>query len=99
MKSIMQNTKDQCYICLKLYDDPFPKITEEHHVMKGTANRRLSEKYGLKVRLCIPHHRTGKNAVHNDAKMCHWLEREGQERFEEVYPERDFREIFGKNCL
>lgn len=99
MKSIMQTRKDQCYICDKLFDDPFQKITEEHHIMMGTANRRLSTKYGLTVRLCAMHHRTGKNAVHNDAEMRRWLEKEGQKRFMEVFPDKDFREIFGKNFL
>lgn len=41
------------------------KYTEEHHIFGG-ANRKLSTKYGLTVRLCIYHHREGKEAVHNN---------------------------------
>ena len=69
-RSIMQDRKE-CYLCRKKIEDegitgrPKDVPLEEHHVMHGTANRRLSEHYGLKVWLCAEHHRTGKKAVHN----------------------------------
>ena len=40
-KSIMQRGEPRCFICGKTVD------LERHHVMAGTANRKLSEKYGL----------------------------------------------------
>lgn len=97
MKSIMQTKKRECYICKMLNDDPFPKETEEHHIFYGTANRKLSEKFGLKVYLCLMHHRTGKNAVHMDKNMDIWLKGQGQIAFKKKYPDLDFRQIFGKN--
>ena len=44
-KSIMQ-TEHECYLCGRRFG------LERHHVLAGTANRRLSEKYGLWVYLC-----------------------------------------------
>ena len=99
MKSIMQTKKDHCYICEALYDDPFPKITEEHHIFMGTANRRMSERYGLKVYLCHEHHRTGKKAVHRDRNMCLWLMGQGKIVFKRTYPDLKFRDIFGKEFV
>lgn len=95
-KSIMQSDNSYCYLCKKLRGDDFPKVTEEHHVFNG-PRKRLSTKYGLTVRLCIPHHRLGTEAVHLNAKMMHFLKSEGQKAFEKKYPDKDFMEIFGKN--
>ena len=56
MKSIIQEEK-QCYICETTYN------LECHHCIHGTANRKLAEKDGLKVWLCVAHHR-GDFGVH-----------------------------------
>lgn len=80
----MQGTKE-CYICRQLLNEQgiFKQLTpynlEEHHIMHGTANRKVSERYGLKVYLCIPHHRTGDNAVHRCRDMDLYLIRKGQQ--------------------
>lgn len=60
-KSIMQDKcGGECYLCnLLLGIDTPAACREEHHVMHGTANRKLSEHYGLKVYLCPYHHRNG----------------------------------------
>lgn len=44
-KSIMQDRETgQCYLCRLLHGDYSIKpVRQEHHVMGGTANRRLSE--------------------------------------------------------
>ena len=57
-KTRMMTQKGECYLCGALGQ------TEEHHCFGG-PNRRLSEKYGLKVYLCLSCHRTGPNAVHD----------------------------------
>lgn len=90
MKSIMQNDK-RCYMCHQTYD------LEEHHIFYGFANRKLSEKYGLKVWLCPMHHRGSFNGVHFNKEWDDFLKREAQERFENNYPKLDFRSIFGKS--
>lgn len=56
MKSIIQSKKE-CFICKSIYG------LEEHHIFYGKANRKLSERDGLKVYLCPEHHR-GTNGVH-----------------------------------
>ena len=100
-ESIMQSKgAGQCYICRLLYGDYTIKpVLEEHHVMGGTANRKLSEKYGLKVYLDPVHHRHGTEAVHRNAEVAKLLHREAQKAFERTYPGLNFREVFGKNYL
>ena len=92
----MQKKDGTCYLCKLLHDDYSEKYTEEHHVFGGWANRDLSERYGLKVYLCIYHHREGKEAVHNNHELMMRLKALGQQSFEQHYQE-NFREIFGKN--
>lgn len=101
MKSIMHDKKEgTCYLCMKLHDDDSVKaVRQEHHVFGGTANRKLSEKYGLKVYLCLAHHLTGPEAVHKDAKVAILLKKEGQRAFQKRYTDMDFMKIFGKNYL
>ena len=64
-KSIMQPDRDKhCYLCMLLHGDYHEKNVEEHHVIPGTWGRQKSEELGLKVYLCVEHHRTGPEAVH-----------------------------------
>lgn len=101
MKSIMQNShrESSCYLCEKLYGIYNTQYTEEHHAIGGTANRKLSEKYGLKVRLCVHHHREGPEAVHNNIGNMRIIQKDAQIAFEEEYPDLSFRDIFGRNYL
>lgn len=99
MKSIMHSKElHSCYICNREGTFPYGDI-EEHHVFGGMANRKLSEKYGLKVYLCEYHHRVGPNAVHVDHDEMLKLQQDGQRAFEEKWPELNFRAIFGKNFI
>ena len=98
MKSIMQQNDGRCWLCMYLDQDYSVKdYLEEHHAIFGTSGRRLSEKYGLKVYLCLKHHREGDRAVHNNRVMADIIKAKAQESFEIHYPELDFRSIFGKN--
>ena len=99
MKSIMQKKDGCCYLCQAIRGDYSRKHVEEHHAIMGTANRCLSEQYGLKVYLCIEHHTSGNDAVHKNKSMRRLLERDAQMAFERNYPDLSFREIFGKNFL
>lgn len=58
----------------------------------GTANRKLSEKYGLKVYLCPLHHR-GMSGVHFNPKLNEELKGIAEMRFREEYP-YDFNRLF-----
>ena len=89
MKSIVQ--KDEgCFLC----QNP---NTQTHHIFGG-ANRKNSDKYGLTVKLCQEHH-TGNHGVHFNQTLMDYLHVVGQTKFEEHFPDEDFREIFGKNYL
>ena len=99
MKSIMQKERREdgiCYLCKK-NGDIIPKVVQEHHVCFGTANRRLSEKYGLKVFLCLAHHEEGPEAVHKNHTNARILQRDAQEAFEQHFQNLDFLKIFGRN--
>lgn len=98
MNSIMQ-TRKKCYLCGETHGYGFNRL-EEHHVFGG-ANRKNSEKYGLKVYLCGDRcHRNGPDAPHRNAETMQKLHEDGQRAFEEVHGSReDFMRIFGKNYL
>lgn len=99
-KSILHDkTAGTCYLCIKLHGDYSWKRTQEHHVIFGWANRKLSEKYGLKVYLCDAHHEHGKEAVHVNADIANDLKAEAQRAFQRKNLNLSFREIFGKNYI
>lgn len=91
MKSIMQEDYRYCYLC------GWP-AKQEHHVFGG-ANRKKSEKYGLKVKLCVECHICGKDAVHNNEAIMQRLRQEGQRAFERNHTREQFMTEFGKNYL
>lgn len=93
MKSVIQNKKE-CFVC------GTTNWLEEHHIFGGT-NRKLSEKYGLKVWLChYDHNEPPVGAHHNKEKMLE-LKKIGQKSFMQYYGTsiEDFIQIFGKNYL
>lgn len=98
MKSIMQ-TKKECYVCHSLVgaEMSLPDTgLEMHHIFGGTANRKLSEKYGLKVWLCHNHHNEPPCGVHFCKEAAEKLHEEGQTAFERKYPNEDFKVILGR---
>lgn len=107
MNSILQEKKE-CFACAShLVAVDFSKCSrfanlECHHVFFGTANRKLSELYGLKVWLCQEHHR-GNSGVHNNRVLDLLLKELAQRKFEEyckcTYNRNDFIQIFGKSYL
>lgn len=95
MKSIMEDLKNRtCWACGAY-------APEEHHVFYGVANRKMSEKYGLKVHLCSRHHRDHREGVHGQNKeLDHRLKVVGQRVFETHHGTRErFVQIFGRNYL
>ena len=92
MKSIVQENWDECYIC------GCSRNLEEHHIMSGWANRKLSEQYGLTCRLCADHHRS-KIGVHQDIILKERLEKAAQKAFEQQYGHTKWMELFRKNYL
>lgn len=93
MKSIIEgDSKDRCIICGRHGQ------TEEHHIFGG-PNRRISERYGLKVHLCHFCHNEPPYGVHFNRENELELKRIGQREFEKAYPNIDFLQTFGRNYL
>lgn len=105
MRSIMQEKADGiCFLCVALHADSSRKSAlEEHHVIYGWGRRALSEKYGLKVYICPPHHRDSPESVHHntagDRDIDRILKVAAQVAFAKNYPTLNFTEIFGKNYI
>ena len=100
-KSIMHNKQDgTCYLCMLLNNDYDRRYhLEEHHVIEGNPGRKLSEHYGLKVYLCVPHHRTSKEAVHINAENRRKLKQAAQKAFEKKYSHEMWMKVFGRNYI
>ena len=93
MKSIVQNLEEpRCYVCGSAQN------LELHHIMHGTANRRLSTRYGLVCWLCKFHH-TGSNGVHSNAVLNRQLQQAAQREFELTHGHELWMEVFKKNYL
>lgn len=100
-KSILQD-KDRdrsCYLCRILHEIDMEQIREEHHVMFGGQHRKKAERYGLKVYLCIPHHRTGNEAVHKNAEISDLLKEIAQIAFEKKHGHELWMKEFGRNYI
>ena len=92
MQSIIQSEK-YCFVCGTTQN------LHSHHIFGNNPNRKHSEKYGLKVFLCYKHHNGSDEAVHFNRHFDLELKKYAQERFQEKYPDLNFREIFGKNFI
>lgn len=90
MRSILQKEK-KCWLCGTTID------LHRHHVFGGSANRAKSEKYGLTVYLCAPHHNMSSAGVHFDKTFDAQLKAWAQEKFEEIYGHEAFMKIFRRN--
>lgn len=90
--SIIQK-EHECIVCRSMYN------IHKHHVFYGTANRKLSEKYGLTVYLCSRHHNGSDYGVHFNKELDTRLKRLAQEKFEKTHSREEFMQIFGRNYL
>ena len=91
-KSILQSEKE-CYYSHATYN------IERHHIFYGTANHKLSEKWGCWVYLRHDLHNEPPDGVHFNKKNDLELKRDCQKAFEEKYGHKKFMEIFGRNYL
>lgn len=102
--SIIKQDEGECWLCVRIDPDPkYHKNLETHHVFYGTANRKLSDKYGCTVKLCPYHHQGdingSKDAVHQNLTYDLYLKRYTQKEFEKLYSHEKFIEIFGRSWL
>jgi hypothetical protein len=91
MNSIVQSEKE-CFFTYRM------DWLEKHHIFGG-ANRKNSEKYGLWVWLNHYWHNEPPEGVHYNRARMDELRRIGQQAFQERFPDKDFRKIFGQNYL
>lgn len=92
MKSILQDNKE-CWVCGTTLD------LHDHHIFFGVANRKQSEKYGLKIWLCGMHHNMSDQGIHFNKELDIAVKQMAQEVFERTHSREEFRELFGKNYL
>lgn len=85
--SILTNDMEHCYICGS-------KKEHVHEVCFG-KNRLNSIKYGLLIPVCFNCHMK----IHNDINLQEEHHKIAQKKFNEVYPDLDFVEIFKRNYL
>jgi hypothetical protein len=72
---------------------------ELHEVFHGNGNRQNSIKYGMQVRLCEEHHRTGEMSAHRNREFDLQLKQKYQAIFEKSHSREEFVRIFGKSYL
>ncbi len=92
VKSVIVDDMEHCLVC----GSPYIQV---HHILYGTANRKLSDQYGYVVALCQEHH-TGSTGVHFNKPLDLHLKKLAQKHFEGKIGTREhFREVFGKSYL
>ncbi len=97
--TILKSRKGICYLCARLNGDYRTKVTEEHHILYGSGRRDRSEETGLKVYLCIDHHREGQQAVHSCRETRELLCRIAQEEYKQAHTHEQWMALAGKNYL
>jgi len=91
-RSIITEDMEHCIICGSPY-------VHCHHVFFGTANRKISDRMGLVVPLCMEHH-TGRTGVHFDRQLDLLIKGIGQQVYEKQIGSRDeFIKTFGQSYL
>lgn len=89
-KSLLSTVK-ACYVCGCMG-------VHKHHVFYGTANRKLSEKYGCWVWLCPIHHNMSNEGVHFNRELDLQIKKKCQERWEQENGSRaEFIKVFGRS--
>lgn len=98
-RSILHQKDGTCYLCITLHNDyRYHTVLHEHHVFGG-PNRSISEAEGLKAYLCLDHHETGPEAVHNNAKIMRLMQQDAQRAYEKAHTRQQFLNLIGRNYL
>lgn len=90
-KSVLQDEK-KCFLCGTTLN------LERHHVLHGTAMRRIADKLGLTVWLCAEHHR-GVYSPHQRKDVDLRLKRFAQSCYEDKHDRFDWMVKVGRNYL
>ena len=92
--------ENECYLCRLFYGRSNTTGLHLHHIYPGTARRKLSDKYGLTVKLCPMHHTASSEGVHFNKANDLILKQMAQEYYEANIGSRDdFRRDFIKSYL
>ena len=75
-----------------------PQNLHSHHVFGG-ANRKVSEKYGMKEDLCAKHHNMSDYSVHFNKDLDLMFKKKWQTWFEDKYGHELFMQLIGRNYL
>ena len=96
LKSIISDDVENiCYLCgrYRRYEENF----HEHHIFEGTGRRKISDKHGLLVHLCMDCH---KKLHDTSCPEMQYLHEVGQKVYEEKIGTRDqFRQEFIRSYL
>lgn len=100
------STRKECYLCRKKADaigwtDELPSTgLHKHHIVFGTANRKVSDYFGLWVWVCADkHHEHGDESPHQNRKVALMLIDDAKKAFIERYGAERWREEFGKEFV
>ena len=96
--SILHQNPGECYLCERSGAIRKWDYLEEHHIFGG-PNRKISEQEGLKVKLCVWHHRNGPDAVHRNVSMMRILQQDAQRAYEQTHSREEFMRLIGRNYL
>ena len=89
MKSILQ-TEKECFVCHTTQG------LHLHHLIHGTANRKIADREGLVCYLC---HRCHTRVHDSDRGLDLELIQLAQKKFEETHTRDEWRELFTKSWL
>ena len=99
MKSIIQKKKE-CFICRGNYDVETTNELHKHHIFEGTARRKQSEKYGLKIWLCHRHPTTNpRYSIRYQKQLDLELKQLAKKKFEETHSRKEYIEHFIQSYL
>lgn len=90
MKASIMQTEKKCYISGAEYN------LDCHHIMHGTANRKIADAWGIWIWL---RHDIHMNLHDRDKELDYQLKKEAQEVFEKLYSHEKWMELFSRSYL
>ena len=75
-----------------------PRV-QYHHIIGGTANRKISDRHGYIIPLCYEHHLGGTGIHKNRGMDLAWKQTAQQHYEKHIGTRRDFIDEFGKSWL
>ena len=91
-RSIVTDDMECCLLCGR----PRQNV---HHVFFGTANRKISDKHGFVIPLCVDHH-IGRNGVHFNKSLDLKIKQHCQRKYEALgHSREEFIKLIGRSYL